>query len=177
MTSAGWAEEDSLKKERIWTIVLLAVVALLTALDIYEDLHEGSSLYHTASEALVVVASIMAAGYLWRATLRTISERTNSLTEELVRTRADAQHWREETAALSRGLNEAIDRQLGLWGLTQAEQEVAHLLLKGLSLKEIAEARATTERTVRQQAAAIYGKSKLEGRAQLAAFFLEDLFG
>jgi DNA-binding NarL/FixJ family response regulator len=52
---------------------------------------------------------------------------------------------------------------------------VGLLLLKGLSLKEAAEARQTSERTVRQQALAVYRKAGLAGRAELAAFFLEDL--
>jgi DNA-binding NarL/FixJ family response regulator len=52
---------------------------------------------------------------------------------------------------------------------------VALLLLKGLSFKEIAQVRNASERTVRQQALAVYAKSGLGGRAELAAFFLEDL--
>ena len=52
---------------------------------------------------------------------------------------------------------------------------MALLLLKGLSHREIAEARATAETTVRQQALALYRKSGLRGRSDLAAFFLEDL--
>jgi DNA-binding NarL/FixJ family response regulator len=49
------------------------------------------------------------------------------------------------------------------------------LLLKGLSHKEIAEVRAITEATARQQARAVYRKAGLSGRADLAAFFREDL--
>jgi hypothetical protein len=49
------------------------------------------------------------------------------------------------------------------------------LLLKGLTHKEIAEARSTTETTIRQQALALYRKSGLRSRAELSAFFLEDL--
>jgi DNA-binding NarL/FixJ family response regulator len=74
-----------------------------------------------------------------------------------------------------RGLGEAIDRQFERWKLTPAEREVGLLLLKGLSQKEAAAARSTTETTVRQQALAIYRKSGLRNRSELAAFFLEDL--
>jgi DNA-binding NarL/FixJ family response regulator len=49
------------------------------------------------------------------------------------------------------------------------------LMLKGLSHKEIARVRATSEATVRQQAASVYRKSGLSSRAELSAFFLEDL--
>ena len=51
--------------------------------------------------------------------------------------------------------------------LSPAEREVGLLLLKGLSLKEVAETRQTSERTVRQQALAVYRKAGLAGRAEL----------
>jgi DNA-binding CsgD family transcriptional regulator len=74
-----------------------------------------------------------------------------------------------------RGLSHAIDQQLDAWNLTPAEKEVAFLLLKGLSFKEVAPVRKASERTVRQQALAVYAKSGPAGGAELAAFFLEDL--
>lgn len=52
---------------------------------------------------------------------------------------------------------------------------MALLLLKGFSHKEVAGLRGPAERTVRQQALAVYRKSNLNGRASLAAYFLEDL--
>lgn len=61
------------------------------------------------------------------------------------------------------------------WDLTAAEREIAMLLLKGLRLKEIADARGTSERTVRQQAQTVYKKAGLAGRFELAAYFIEDV--
>ena len=49
------------------------------------------------------------------------------------------------------------------------------MLLKGFSHKEIATLRQASERTIREQARAVYRKAGLSGRASLAAFFLEDL--
>jgi DNA-binding CsgD family transcriptional regulator len=69
----------------------------------------------------------------------------------------------------------AIDVQLERWSLSPAEKETALLLLKGLGHKEIAQVLDKSERTVRQQAMAVYRKAGLAGRAELAAFFLEDL--
>ena len=74
-----------------------------------------------------------------------------------------------------RGLGAAIDAQFDRWGLSSAEREIALLLLKGLSHKEIAVVRQTSEKTVRQQSLAVYRKAGLSGRAELSAFFLEDL--
>jgi len=48
-------------------------------------------------------------------------------------------------------------------------------LLKGMSLKEIANIRSTAEKTARVHAMSIYAKSGLSGRSELSAFFLEDL--
>ncbi len=49
------------------------------------------------------------------------------------------------------------------------------LLLKGLGHKEVAALLERSERTVRQHAVSVYRKSGLAGRAELSAFFLEDL--
>lgn len=61
--------------------------------------------------------------------------------------------------------------------LSPAERQIALLLLKGLSHKEIAQIRLVSETTVRQQARSLYRKAGLSGRNDLAAFFLEDLLG
>lgn len=68
-----------------------------------------------------------------------------------------------------------ILQQFHAWKLTASEQQVAMLLLKGLSLQEIAAVRDTREKTARQHASNIYAKAGLDGRHALAAWFLEDL--
>ena len=98
-----------------------------------------------------------------------------ALVRDLDVARIQGRQWRDETRALLKGLGEAIDRQFLTWKLTEAEREVGLLILKGLSLKEIAAARVTSERTIRAQARSIYAKAGLSGRAALSAFFLEDL--
>ncbi|MCO6430406.1 MAG: response regulator transcription factor [Deltaproteobacteria bacterium] len=124
----------------------------------------------------VVAGSLAGVVYLWRSTVRRYKRQHSELSSKLVEVNRDLEHWREQSRQFTVGLSESIEKQLKNWGLTEAESDVAFLLIKGLSLKEIAEVRETSERTVRQQAAAIYAKSNLAGRAQLAAFFLEDLF-
>jgi DNA-binding NarL/FixJ family response regulator len=44
-----------------------------------------------------------------------------------------------------------------------------------LSHHEIADVRNSSERTIRDQARAVYRKSGVSGRSELSAFFLEDL--
>ena len=72
-------------------------------------------------------------------------------------------------------MSAAIRSQFDDWRFTQAEAEIGFLLLKGLSHKEIAEVRGTSERTAREQARSVYAKADLSGRSELSAFFLEDL--
>ncbi len=81
----------------------------------------------------------------------------------------------EELEKALAGIHAHIEKEFDQWQLTLAEREIALLLLKGLRLKDIAEARGTSERTVRQQAQAVYKKARLDGRFELAAYFIEDV--
>ena len=83
--------------------------------------------------------------------------------------------WRQRAEKLLRGLGEEIDAQLRSWNLTATEREIALLLLKGYEHKEIAALLDRSDRTIRQHAVSVYRKSNLSGRAELSAFFLEDL--
>jgi len=111
---------------------------------------------------------------LFRETQRQRDEHVRVI-RDLEVARVQGQRWRSEARTLLQGLGEAIDAQFSRWNLTAAEREVALLLLKGLSHQEIAAVRTTSERTVREQARAVYSKAGLSGRATLSAFFLEDL--
>lgn len=151
--------------------VLLATVAVLVGVDVVGDLASGASGWHVAVELAAVALAVGGAVALgWRAR-REVGE----LRRDLSATREEAERWRRDAEELLRGLGEAIDEQFARWELSPAEREVGLMLLKGLSLREIAEARGTSERTARQQARAIYAKAGLANRSELAAFFLEDL--
>lgn len=77
---------------------------------------------------------------------------------------------------LAKGLPQVIEAQFTAWNLTMAEKEVCRSLLVGKSLRQISLERDTNESTVRQQALAIYTKSGLSGRHNLAAYFLKRIF-
>ena len=163
---------------RPWTLALpaaiLVLVTALVGLDVAGDARSGSSGWHLALEVGIMAVALAGAVALW-GQLLLARRRARALQSDLVRAEADLVRFRAEAQEALAGLGEAIDRQFERWGLSAAEREVALLLLKGLSHKEVAEARATSERTVRQQALAVYRKAGLSGRAELAAFFLEDL--
>jgi len=97
------------------------------------------------------------------------------LMAELDETRIDLGNWKEKSRSFIQGLSQAMDEQFEKWHLTPSEKEVALLLIKGLSTKEIADIRQASEKTVRAQATSLYKKSQVQGRYELSAFFLEDL--
>ncbi|MCA9736379.1 MAG: helix-turn-helix transcriptional regulator [Gemmatimonadota bacterium] len=66
---------------------------------------------------------------------------------------------------------------LDSWDLSPSEAAVAHGLIEGRSLAEIAQLRHRSHRTVRQQASAIYRKVGVDSRAQLAARVIARLSG
>ena len=162
---------------------LSGLVVVLTGADLLLDLRAGTTGSHAVIEGMVIlIGSAGAIRFVRRAhaisrEARDLREHAAELAGHLEASRAEAAGWRRDAGELIAGLGAAIDEQLVRWELTPAEKEVAWLLLKGLSHKEIAEVRSVNETTVRQQARTLYRKAGLSGRNDLAAFFLEDLLG
>jgi DNA-binding NarL/FixJ family response regulator len=154
-------------------IAILLSVVVVSAYDIYIDLAEGTAVWHLLQEVFIVLLSTGAIAWFAFGQLRQQQEIAR-LQQEINATHhrpavpdERAQHTRHQ-------LGQAIHAQFVLWQLTGSEQEVALLLLKGLSFKEIAAVRSTLEKTVRQQASAIYKKAGVSGRHAFAAWFIED---
>lgn len=159
-----------------WAVAaIVAGVTLLMALEIIEEPHMTlPQILMEMIEPLLLVLTGAGVVYLMLRS-RLQHEEQLSLIRDLEVARTEGAAWRSDMRELLKGLGDAIDSQFERWRLTPAEREVAVLMLKGLSHKEIAAARESSERTVRQQARAIYAKANLSGRAALSAFFLEDL--
>lgn len=163
------------------SIVLFAVIAVLMATDTTIEYRRGVPMALQSFEGMIFLLALFGIAFHWRGLLaarhesRRLNRELAAAREEATRLTEDARRWKGEAQDSLRGLGQAIDRQFDRWSLTAAEREVALLQLKGLRHKEIATLRNTSERTVRQQALAIYRKSGLNGRTDLAAFFLEDL--
>jgi DNA-binding CsgD family transcriptional regulator len=173
MPALAPADAGDLRRRLLLTALLLALAGAGAA-DLAFDWPRNPSALHLVVEATVLVACLGGVAWLWLLWART--------RRSLARARAaaaDRAHerdaWRARSESLLRGLGEAIDAQLHAWQLTPAERETALLLLKGYGHKEIAALCGRSDRTVRQHAVAVYRKSGLAGRAELAAFFLEDL--
>lgn len=167
-------ESNLSQAERRFLTAILALIVALVGFDQMTDSNEGVRWPHLAVE-LAVAAGASAGIYLL---MRDSFLKTHELIQSreiIIAKEKETERWRLESQKYMQGLGIAIDAQLARWSLSPSEKEVALLLLKGLSLKEIADIRKTAEKTVRAQSVAIYSKSGLAGRSELSAFFLEDL--
>ena len=153
-------------------IIVVAIFAGTLA-DMWVDLSGGASWRHLLQEALIVVTILVAIAWLvYQA--RQQREAMRQLERDLAASK-QRQADNEQLQAARQQMGRMIQAQFAEWGLTPSEKEVALLLLKGLSFKEIAGVRDTLEKTVRQQASSIYHKADVSGRASFAAWFIEDI--
>lgn len=154
--------------------ILLVAIAAFGVTDLLLDRPRTPFSLHVGFEVGFIALCLGSVAWLWqgwRGTRHALADSRRALRDR----EAERDRWRGEAERLLAGLGVAIEAQFGRWGLTPAEKDVALLLLKGLGHKEAAEVLDRSERTVRQHAIAVYRKSGLAGRAELAAFFLEDL--
>ena len=158
-----------------WTIALCALTFLLISTDIIDDYQDGIAWWHIIIEVMILLFSLAGTLYFGWIYFATTQATIHRLEQDLTLANQDAQQWLEVNKNLLAGLAKQILKQFTEWQLTPAEIEVGMLLLKGLSHQAIADLRAASERTIRDQARAIYRKSGLCGRSDLSAFFLEDL--
>lgn len=142
------------------TRAVLALSAMFFSYDIASDLLEGEGSVHVAVELLVCCLVVFALG----------REILNGF-----RLRRSLEQHRMELSQIRSGFAQTIREQFQRWQLTQSETEIAWLIIKGFSFAEIARLRGVREKTVRQQATAIYAKSGTENRNDLTALFIEDL--
>lgn len=141
-------------------VVLQALVAVFFVGDVAADLVADPTSPHSVLEAVVVLVLIVG---LWQGILqfRAVAERLRA---------------QDRALAAARGaLGDVVSAQFEAWGLTPAERDVGLMALKGLDVADIARLRGVAEGTVRAQLTRIYAKAGVSGRAQFAAWFVEDL--
>lgn len=118
------------------------------------------------------IAAMLTLAVIWQRRAARIKDRELNRALDLLK---DVRSQIKADSSGDAGARTGITRQLEAWHLSSAEMEIGWMILKGLQFKEIAAARGTSERTVRQQAQAIYAKSGLPNRSEFSAHFLEDL--
>jgi len=161
---------------RLRAILVVALAAIIVGgtVDLILDQPESWLSFHVVFETLMIAGALLLTTTLWLGWWRS-SRSVSELRRSLEAREEERDVWRTSARRALEGLSQAIDGQFDLWELTPAEREVALLLLKGYSHKAIAAHTDRSAQTVRQHAATVYRKGSLSGRAELSAFFLEDL--
>lgn len=154
-------------------VSLFGILMTLNILDEEDPVTVKMVLFDLLETGLLALA-IAATAYLSIET-RAFRRERSTLVSNLQTATVEGALWRATAHSHIEGLSSAIDEQFKTWRLSESEADIAGLMLKGLSHKEIGTLRNSSEATVRQQARSIYKKSALAGRAELSAFFLEDL--
>jgi DNA-binding CsgD family transcriptional regulator len=174
MTERGIMDVGSdLRLPRLLPLALGSIVIGGT-IDLVLDRPDRWLSFHVVFETLMIAGALLMATTLWLGWWR--AERSLAeMWDHLETRKAERDRWRANAQLALEGLGQAIHAQFRAWQLTPAESEVALLLLKGYSHKHVASATGRSERTARQHAAAVYQKAGLGSRAELSAYFLEDL--
>ncbi|MGD8280614.1 MAG: helix-turn-helix transcriptional regulator [Gemmatimonadota bacterium] len=167
---------DGENQEQLRAILAIALVSIVVGgtIDLMMDQPESWLTFHVFFETLMIAGAMVMATMLWLGWWRS-ARSVEELRQSLAERKEERDAWRSSAEQALEGMGRAIDGQFEIWGLTGAEREVALLLLKGHSHKAIAKHTGRSPQTVRQHAAAVYKKGDLRGRAELSAFFLEDL--
>jgi DNA-binding CsgD family transcriptional regulator len=166
--------EDESRRMRLVLAAVLTGIVVGGTLDLVLDAPRSWLSGHALYEVGLILAGLAGAIWLWVSWKGAVDSAT-ALQRSLAERQAERDAWRERAAESLQGLGQAVSQQFHDWELAPAERQVALLLLKGQSHKEIAGATGRSERTVRQHAIAAYRKAGIGGRAELAAFFLGDL--
>ncbi len=151
-----------LSSQLLSRIIPIALSALLLLTEVIDDLFLSKDHinFFMVFEAIVVV---LLAVLVWREIIQREKAEQN------------ANEAQERSERLAGDLANHIDANFQQWNLTQAEHDIAWLLLKGFTFSEMAQIRQVKEKTLRQQATSIYAKGNISSRSELAATFLQDV--
>lgn len=174
VSAHGYAAGLMFASKESVVMLVLSFVVVSNLYDLYIDIAGGASRWHLFEETFLVLVST---GVILWLTVSLVAQRRSleQLKNELRERHAAPVPPDPAALAARRQLGKTIRAQFAQWNLTESEQAVALLLLKGLSFKEIAAVRNTLEKTVRQQASGIYRKAGVSGRHAFSAWFIEDI--
>jgi DNA-binding CsgD family transcriptional regulator len=138
-----------------------------------EDLRLVDFLGDMLELALLVATAVIAS----LAAIAVRDERNDRLAmvSELEQAKQEGAEWRKRAEKQLDQYRQAVVEQFDEWDATEAERDVGQLILRGLSHKEIARLRNTSEATVRQQAQSLYRKANMPNKGAFSAYFLDDV--
>jgi len=162
-------ESSHIKPSFLGAILLLQVMScLFFTYDVIKDIFDHfidnlpyteADAVHTTFEFIAVVGLLFGSISMWQTLQHKIQ--LNAVAAE--------------TIEIQKGhFDEIAQSRFKSWMFTNSEMDVANLILRGLSLKEIAAARSVSVGTVKAQTNAILKKSGVENRAAFLGLFIDE---
>lgn len=137
------------------------VSAIIFLLDVMSDVSGPGSLdWHLLPEALASVALLIGIGFEVIYLLHLLQRKAS---------------LERSVGMASSQLQDIIQNHFDTWKLTASERDVAALMIKGLSISEIAAVRGSAEGTVKAHLNAIYRKSNARNRAEVLSHIMDSL--
>jgi len=163
---------------KVFLGLFFLIVTLFSSHEVYDELKElnenKENFTQAGIEIIFVILSFSAMIYFIYLLIRQ-SKNQKELETNLLKVKQQLETSNTKLRDGKKEYQEVIQWQFSEWSLSPSEKEVALLMLKGLTIKEISQSRSTQEKTVRKQASSIYEKSNLGGRHELSAWFFEDM--
>lgn len=158
-------------------LVFMSILVFWGFFDMYLDWKEFiNDPLHYIIDIGYMLFAVFSGSYMWFS-FRNSQKELIKANVEIEERRMELKEWARKHEDIIAYFREEVKDQLNKWKLTGAEIEVAVMLLRGFSLKQISAILGKSERTVRNQSIEIYRKTGMTGRHELAAFFLEQLLG
>ncbi|MBK8394264.1 MAG: helix-turn-helix transcriptional regulator [Leptospiraceae bacterium] len=129
-----------------------------------------SQTYFTFMETLIAIFSIIGIYFLFKE-VKEKKQDIHSAKEVIENLKSKNQKLNE----INVNFWNSIQDQFKAWSLTEAEKEIAILLLRGLSNQQVAAIRGKSLKTVENQAFSIYQKSGTTGKLEFIAYFISPL--
>jgi len=144
--------------------VILALIEMLLIVDVLSETLGVKIHFFTANHTLLEWIAVLGLGFILVFVGLTFSQ-----------TLRENSNLRAMSGRASGEFLHVMVQQMREWGLTESELEIATMLIKGLTIQEIATIRTTKTGTIKSQCNAVYRKANVGSRSELAAYFLEDL--
>jgi len=135
----------NLKIKDIILIVMLLIVIIINTADFLKDIGQGDEWMHIGLEILTVCLSLWGIFMLVNS-IKKRSLEIDLLSQQVEQANSDLELTHHKLKKIGREYSKYLHKQFEAWELTPSEKEVALVLLKGLSFKEIAELRNTKEK-------------------------------
>jgi DNA-binding CsgD family transcriptional regulator len=163
------------------TLIIFFVLLLLLIFDIVDGLTSDEiarssflELIILSTHEIVTIFLVVTGLYLLWNWYQDANFEIDILSENIQTLDSKLQLSEQQLSSYKESLNSLLQGYFKKWSLSKSEAEVCCYLIKGLTIKDIAKQRSTSERTVRNQATTVYDKANVAGRHELAAVFLNS---